>query len=236
MRSSSYLDTLDVYVFKDFNGISIEVLMDRLSKLPSSWSGNVKRLRYEKDQKTAIIARLLLAYALINSDYKISIDSLPDYSFGEFRKPKFDKESLSFNYSHCKAASICAISKKNVGADIEGLDIDIETLSLAVKSVATSEEWEALNDENGSKVDFLRLWTAKEAYGKWLGAGLRYDYKNKSFRDVLKKDCNKNLRIIKLKDEKKLYSVYNKGIVFSIYGEGSLNIEELSWDELIKKI
>lgn len=107
---------------------------------------------------------------------------------------------------------------------------------MAVKSVATSEEWEALNDENGSKVDFLRLWTAKEAYGKWLGAGLRYDYKNKSFRDVLKKDCNKNLRIIKLKDEKKLYSVYNKGIVFSIYGEGSLNIEELSWDELIKKI
>ncbi len=79
--------------------------------------------------------------------------------------------NFHYNISHSGRWALCAISAKEIGADIEQMKpINMEVL----RRIATDREIEAVEQKTGQERDkaFYTLWTAKESYLKYLGLGI----------------------------------------------------------------
>ncbi|MDR0222506.1 MAG: 4'-phosphopantetheinyl transferase superfamily protein [Oscillospiraceae bacterium] len=108
------------------------------------------------------MALRLLDYAL-REEYGIL--RRPEMTKTPSGKPYFKDSSIFFNYSHCRLAAACAVSRRGaVGVDAEcGRAVS----TAAINRVCIRSELSAI--ENGG--DFLRIWTQKEAYAKFTGRG-----------------------------------------------------------------
>jgi 4'-phosphopantetheinyl transferase len=74
---------------------------------------------------------------------------------------------IHFNLSHSEDIALCAISNHPVGIDIEYLNKDIKFLELAKRFFSQSEyEFLKLQNNKNLNLEFLKLWTQKEAYLK----------------------------------------------------------------------
>lgn len=84
-------------------------------------------------------------------------------------KPVFiDHEDIHFNISHAGKYVVCVVSDGQVGIDIEG---GREVRLKVAERFFSREECEWI--EQGERTQrFLRLWTAREAYGKLVGEGI----------------------------------------------------------------
>lgn len=93
--------------------------------------------------------------------------------FGKKGKPYFRDYPVFFNLSHSGAYVLCAVSDREVGADIQKC-VSVEEERLAGRFFS-EEECDALRrcvtDEERRRL-FFRLWVRKEAYGKLLGEGI----------------------------------------------------------------
>lgn len=88
------------------------------------------------------------------------------------------ESKLFFNVSHCEDIFAIAISSKNeVGLDIESYDFKID--DHLAQTVFTNSEIVKLQgaDTLSKQNHYLRLWTIKEAYAKYLGLGIGIDFK-----------------------------------------------------------
>lgn len=93
--------------------------------------------------------------------------------YGEKGKPYLRDYPFYFNLSHSGSYVVCALSRQEVGVDIQQYRrTDIVRLATRFFS---SEEKEALNachDRKELEQLFYQLWTRKEAYGKLTGEGI----------------------------------------------------------------
>ena len=88
-------------------------------------------------------------------------------------KPVLQNSALHFNLSHSGDFVACAVYDSPVGIDIEALR-DISPTAL--KRICTAQEQAYICADNSfDSARFLQVWTAKEAYLKYLGCGLRGD-------------------------------------------------------------
>lgn len=95
------------------------------------------------------------------------LSSLPLISRTQAGKPFFpDLPQLHFNLSHTKGWSLCALSDRPVGVDIERIRPRREAL---VRYCLSDEEYRSYD---GTWKDFYRFWTLKEARCKQLGQTL----------------------------------------------------------------
>ena len=95
------------------------------------------------------------------------LSELPPISRTPAGKPFFpDHPHLHFNLSHTKGWSLCALSDKPVGVDIEVIQPRNERL---FRYCLTEEEYLQFD---GTWPDFFRFWTLKEARCKHLGQRL----------------------------------------------------------------
>ncbi len=151
-----------------------------------------KALQYKhsKGRKQCAGAGLLLKYALEKHDFTCHA-----VTYGENGKPGMD--GICFNLSHSEDWVICAVSKKEVGCDIEKIS---ELKSKVAERFFSSAENEYLNTfEGDAKVaEFFRLWTMKESYLKMTGEGISFALNRigfefgeeiKAFRDGILCDC-----------------------------------------------
>lgn len=92
-------------------------------------------------------------------------------------KPQF-ADGPEFSISHCKEAIAVAIDEHPIGIDVES----IRTVSTSLMEYTMNEQECALI-RSSAEPDraFIRLWTQKEAYLKYLGTGI-----SNNMRDVLK--------------------------------------------------
>lgn len=131
-----------------------------------------------------------------------------EISKGEHGKPFFKNSNLHFNISHCDGGVCCAVGKKELGIDIERADRD--ALSIA-KRVCSENELAELNKANDKKENFIKYFTLKESYVKYLGVGLSYGLKNAEFEFVKEKpvlkSCNLPFQQEKISCEKACYIV-----------------------------
>ena len=147
--------------------------------------------RFEKDKKLSAGAYLLLKKML--SDENITN---PLFKVGKYGKAYIsNKDNIHFNLSHSGKMVLCAISDKEVGADIEYNDSAID-LNIAKNYFYNSEYDNIMNAENPSE-EFFRYWVLKESYMKYTGLGM--NLKLNSFeiiiRDEIKlKNNNENLK------------------------------------------
>ena len=102
-------------------------------------------------------------------------------------KPYARNSDFRFSISHCGNLVICAVSKNEIGIDVEKIrDIRLK----AAEKFASRNELEYI----GNNLErFFEIWTLKEAFFKCKGTGLGADIKNVSFEiDGKNITCSEN--------------------------------------------
>ena len=131
------------------------------------------KFKHELGRKTCAAAYLLLCEGL-RKEY--GIEEPPVFEYGEHGKPAImGHPEICFNMSHCREAAICVLSDKPVGVDIESIRRYSDSLARYTMSEA---EMERIEQAERPDVEFIRLWTLKEAVLKHSGEGIRNDLKH----------------------------------------------------------
>ena len=155
-----------IYLYDTLENYSDEQYLKHLNALPA-WRRE-KALQYKKldDRKRSVLAFVLLQRAL-REEY--GIIEVPEFVYNEFGKPSLPNLSIHFSLSHCKDAVACAVSDHNIGIDVETI---VPYNPDVARRVCTAAELEMLEQSANKDVDFIKLWTVKEAISKYEGMGL----------------------------------------------------------------
>ena len=156
-----------LYLNDDIDGFDLEQALPLLS---AQRREQTLRFRYELGRKTCAMAYLLLCDAL-RREY--AIDERPVFEYGEHGKPVLvGHPDIHFNFSHCHAAVACYVSDRPVGIDVESIRSYKESLARYTMSDA---ELQQIVRSQRPDVEFIRLWTMKEAVLKLSGMGIHDD-------------------------------------------------------------
>lgn len=132
----------------------------------------IARTRLDADKRLLLGAGLLLDRALRPFGLR---EQDAEIILREHGKPYLaGRDDLFFSLSHSGNVALCAVSDHELGADVQAhRDVREELL----RRICTESEYAALASCTPAekKKLFLRLWTAKESYLKYLGTGLTRD-------------------------------------------------------------
>lgn len=112
-------------------------------------------------------------------------EELPDaIRTGAYGKPELiSYPNIHFNISHCSDMAVCALSRHEIGVDIEKITFFRDTI---IKKVLTAREQDFLRqmstDEHSHQEWFFRFWTLKESRIKHSGMGLSMPLNSFSFQ------------------------------------------------------
>ena len=159
-----------VYIFDRLDQYTDEAYEAHLASLPA-WRRE-KALKYKKldDRKRCVLAFALLQRAL-RDEYGIT--EVPEFVYNEFGKPSLPNLPIHFSISHCKDAVACAVSDHNIGIDVESI---VPYNPDVARRVCTADELKMLEQSSNKDVDFIKLWTVKEAISKYEGMGLSLQF------------------------------------------------------------
>lgn len=138
--------------------------------------------RFERFKPATVRRRFALARgsmrAILGRYLNLPPASL-EFRYGEQGKPSLAPEQnpsdLRFNLTHSHELAVLAVAiGREVGLDVEHLRDNIEFAKLALRYFSPSEA-RTLDSLQGEELkrQFFRIWTAKEAYIKAIGKGLR---------------------------------------------------------------
>lgn len=126
----------------------------------------VERMRSERDRITSVLAELTVRIQIILHTGMKNEDIRFDY--GEHGKPFLHgRDDFQFSFSHAGGYVAFVCGCRSVGVDIERTDREKEIIA---RRHFTENEYEAIYKRK--KKTFAEIWTAKEAYVKYLGTGL----------------------------------------------------------------
>ena len=136
----------------------------------------VDKLKFVNDKKLSILSEILLKKALI----ELNVDSNIELTYNKYQKPYLKNNDIYFNISHSGEYVICAISKDEVGCDIEY----IKNIDMKIANKFFNEnEYNTILNSNNQLDTFYRIWTLKESFMKNLGLGFNIELN--SFEIVL---------------------------------------------------
>ena len=161
----------------------------------------VQALRMEKDRRQSVAVFLLLRYALWE-EYEIG--TVPSFVYAG-GKPELMGEEFSaihMNLSHCDSGCACALSRFPVG-------VDMQTISPFRERVARYA-FSPREKEDPSPETFTRIFTCKEAWGKYTGRGIAYPMREMDFSEI-QEDCWQQ------RESLWWYSHRQNGWAFSVY-------------------
>lgn len=143
-----------------------------LSLLSAQRREQVLKFKYEQGRRTCAAAYLLLCEGL-RKEY--GIEEPPVFEYGEHGKPRIvGHADIHFNLSHCREAALCVVSDRPVGVDVESIRSFKESL---VNYTMSDAEITRIHAAERPEVEFIRLWTMKEAVLKLAGTGITNDLK-----------------------------------------------------------
>ncbi len=123
---------------------------------------------FEKDKKATVFGDMLARKMLSGPLAKPGTDIV--FSVSEKGKPYVKGAHCFFNISHSGDYVFCAVSHREVGADIEVVREHSESV---LRRVCTQDELSYVLEKPGEvAVRFTEIWTRKEAYFKCLGTGV----------------------------------------------------------------
>ena len=98
------------------------------------------------------------------------LKELPSIEYAENGKPFLKNyPDLHFNLSHCRLYVAVAIHRSPVGVDIE---CRRNVTPALIRRVCSDDEQLSISLSKDPDMEFLRLWTRKEAYLKYTGTGI----------------------------------------------------------------
>ncbi|MBR1543110.1 MAG: 4'-phosphopantetheinyl transferase superfamily protein [Bacteroidaceae bacterium] len=144
-----------------------------LSALSEERRKQALQFKFELGQRTCAAAYLLLCEGL-QKEYGIT--EKPVFEYGEHGKPFLaGHPDIHFNLSHCREAAICMIGERPVGIDVESVREYRENL---VRFTMNEAEVAQIEQAERPDVEFIKLWTRKEAVLKLSGEGISRDVKS----------------------------------------------------------
>ena len=163
----------------NINNISDCDLYDWYNSMDSERKESVRKMLVSHKQKLRIAADHICREA-ISEFCGISPDDIT-FSANEYGKPYAVDLDVNFSISHSGDYVICAVSEKEIGADIEKIR---EIRPDVSERFASDSEAEYISSH---KKGLFEVWTLKEAYFKCIGTGINKDIKNVSF-DIKEND------------------------------------------------
>ena len=159
-----------VHVWSFFHKGTQDDIQELLDRVELSRASN---LVFQKDRNRFVRDRVNLKKIL--SQYIGSCPGDVRVSYKENGKPYLKNSGIEFNVSHSRDLSVYAISKSEIGVDIEKIR-EIPYLEEIVRHFFTEKEADQVNSMEGLQRAeiFFKIWTQKEAIGKMLGLGLGY--------------------------------------------------------------
>ena len=179
---------------------------------------SVNRMKIPDDRKRSILGEMLARKAI----YEICGINQEEIEFyrTEKGKPCCKNANVFFSISHSKNYVVCVADKNEIGVDIEFIR-PVEPRITRISCTESDKEYifgtsnpdlEALKFTDESLLRFFKVWTAKEAYFKYLGTGIE------------------GLRTVSYKEISPLCTTVSKnGFVLSIYSKekSEINFENI---------
>ncbi len=203
-----------IYKVWDIREKSEKDFVNAYNNLPSKRQLKVDKYRFEADRHRCVFSYDLLLSVLceyLERDRE-SLEIIEDKK-GKLRLKNSD---VGFNISHSGNFVACALYEGEVGIDIE--EKKEIGKRLFVSALTEKEQQEILKSGNlqltdplntNLSTDFLRLWTAKEAYLKYTGQGLSGGYMTVPLKVTENKLSIDGVSLIsKIEDEYVLSVVY----------------------------
>ena len=143
-----------------------------LAQLSEQRREQALRFSHDAGRRTCAAAYLLLCEAL-RREYGITDNPL--FEYGEHGKPSIvGHPEIYFNLSHCREAVACVVADHPVGIDVECIREFRDSL---VNFAMNIDEVVRIQAAECPDVEFIRLWTMKEARLKLTGEGITDDIK-----------------------------------------------------------
>lgn len=159
-----------IYVNDQIELINLEQV---LSQMPAQRREQALRFTFERGRRLCVAAYMLLVDAL---RIEYGITEYPVFEYGQHGKPFIaGRPDIHFNLSHCREAAVCVVADHPVGIDVESVSRYKESLLYYTMS---DEELAVVKKSLHPDIEFIRLWTMKEALLKKTGEGLRNDMKH----------------------------------------------------------
>ena len=185
-----------MYLLRDDIASLDEQQTERLLLSLPEWRREVAmRYKHLAGRRESATAYLLLLEAL---QQQYGINEAPHFVIGPHGKPSLlEFPHIHFNTSHCHKAVICAVGDTPVGVDIEGRRSIRDSL---VDYTMNAAEKERIARAEDPEMEFLKLWTAKEAVVKLSGEGIQ-----DNIRDILTLAKDRNISVHTYINTKKDY-------------------------------
>lgn len=159
-----------IYINDDIEGFDFKAALPLLSDQRRK---EALRFTFELGRKLNAAAYLLLRQGL-SEEYGIT--KPPVFGYGENGKPFLvGHPEVHFNLSHCRTAAVCALSHHPVGIDVEHIRPLRESV---VRYTMNDAEITQIMSAEKPDLEFVKLWTRKEAVLKLRGTGITDDIKN----------------------------------------------------------
>lgn len=159
-----------IYLDDNIAGFDFEAALPLLS---AQRREQALKFKHELGRKTCAMAYLLLRQGL-RKEYDIT--ECPIFEYGEHGKPAIvGAPHIHFNLSHCREAVVCAVGDRPVGIDVESIRQFHVSL---VHYTMNPREVELIEQTSEPELEFIRLWTCKEAVLKLSGRGISNNLKD----------------------------------------------------------
>lgn len=192
----------------------IELLLPYVSSERMAYAG---RYRFRNDRVQSLLAYILLRIGLYE---EYGICHMPKIGISETKKPFLEEyPQIHFNLSHCKNGVACGIADSPLGVDIQHY---VEFKDGVAAYFMTPSEIQRAKQGNAD-VEFTRIWTLKESYGKWSGSGICYD--------MTKQEIKENERLDGCISQSRLL----ENFIISVTAAKHMDLLELRTEELLKK-
>ena len=157
-----------VLFFENPESVSPQELEADMALLPPFRRDRMLDVRRFEDRVLGVNAFLLLMRALRE---EFGLAECPQIAFGLHGKPAFvDRPDIHFSLSHCRVGAMCVVAGCNVGCDMEAADRRVG--DAVIRRCFNAEEAVAVRSSACPSLEFARLWTRKEAAGKYWGCGI----------------------------------------------------------------
>lgn len=155
------------YRILSLDGVSSDELRQWFSEADAENQARLLRIKFPQAQKQSLAADHL-ARQMLSEHFGGAAITLRRDAQG---KP-FANLPLCFSLSHSGDFAVCAVNRLPVGVDIETLR---EVPQRTAQQVCSARELEFIYAGGTfNSTRFLQVWTAKEAYLKYLGCGIRH--------------------------------------------------------------
>jgi len=160
------------------------------SIIPQIQIEEISRYKFKNDSDKRLLARSFL-FEYLKEKYNISNF---DLGFNEYKKPFLQlTPSINFSFSYAKNYVLIGISKRNIGIDIEYINVKFDINEIAQEIMCKRElDWfNSCKNTSLKRIYFFQLFSAKESIIKAFGMGLHFDVKNVNTLDESRYTFNK---------------------------------------------